>query len=78
MFLSDSIWQEYPDTGRSTGEYIILYQVGTIDHVTHVPGLVDHSGGKSEYNASCTTGMALAYFMMLIHELLKKNPDIVP
>ena len=33
----DSSWQDCPDTGRSTGAYIIFYQVGPIDHVTHVP-----------------------------------------
>ena len=40
MTLSDSSWQYCPDTGRSTGLYIIFYQVGTIDHGTHVPVLV--------------------------------------
>ena len=37
MDLSDSSWQDCPDTGRITGVYIIFYQGGTIDHVTHVP-----------------------------------------
>ena len=27
---------------------------------------------------SCTEGMALAHFRMLIHEFLNKDPDIVP
>ena len=33
--FSDSSWQEFPDTGRSTGEYIIFYQGGklTIAHI---------------------------------------------
>ena len=26
MAFSDSGWQDYPDTGRSTGAYIIFYQ----------------------------------------------------
>ena len=43
MDFSDSSWQDFPDTGRSTGAYIILYQGGTIDHVTHVPGPVAQS-----------------------------------
>ena len=30
------IWKDCPDTGRSTGEYIIFYQGGPIDHGTHV------------------------------------------
>ena len=37
MDFSDSSWQDFPDTGRSTGAYIIFYQGGTIDHGTHVP-----------------------------------------
>ena len=37
MDFSDSSWQDCPDTGRSTGTYIIFYQGGPIDHGTHVP-----------------------------------------
>ena len=35
--FSDSSWQNFPDTGRSTGAYIIFYQRGPIDHGPHVP-----------------------------------------
>ena len=40
MAFSDSSWQYFSDTGISSGEYIIFYQGGTIDHVTHVSGPV--------------------------------------
>ena len=40
MDFSGFSWQYCPDTGRSTGAYIISYQYGSIDHVTHVPGPV--------------------------------------
>ena len=40
MAFSDSSWKDCPDTGRSTGSYIIFYQGGPIDHGTHVPGPV--------------------------------------
>ena len=40
MYFSGYIWQDCPDTGRSTGAYIIFYQGGPIDHGTHVPGPV--------------------------------------
>ena len=43
MDLSGSSWQNYPDTGRSTGAHIIFYQGGTIDRGTHVPGPVAQS-----------------------------------
>ena len=47
MGFSDSSWQDCPDTGRSTGAYIIFYQGGTIDHGTHVPGSVAQSSAES-------------------------------
>ena len=76
--FSDSSWQYCPDTGISTGAYIIFYQGGTIDHVTHVLVPFSQSSSESEYNAACTKGMTLAYFRMLIHEFLTKDPNTVP
>ena len=78
MDVSDYSWQDCPDTGRSTGAYIIFYQCGLIDHGTHVPGPVAKSSAESEYNAACTAGMALAHFRMLIHEFLNEDPNMVP
>ena len=78
MAFSDSSWQDFPDTGRSTGAYVIFYQGGPIDHGTHVPGPVAQSSAESEYNAACNAGMALENFRMLIHELLNEDPDMVP
>ena len=78
MAFSDFSWQYCLDTGISTGACIIFDQRGTIDHGTHVPGPVAHSSAESEYNAACTAGMSLVHFRMLIHELLNKDPDIVP
>ena len=72
MDFSDSSWQDCPDTGRSTGSYIIFYQGVTIDHGIHIPGPVSQQIEES------TVGMALAHFRVLIHELLKKDSDIVP
>ena len=77
MDFSDSSWQYYPGTGRSTGAYIIFYQSGTMNHVTHVPGPVAQSSAESEYNAACTEGMVLAHFRVLIHLLLNKYPYMV-
>ena len=78
MDFSGSSWQYFTETGRSTGACIIFYQGVTIDHCTHVPVPVSQSSAESEYNAACTEGMALAHFRMLIHELLNKDPEIVP
>ena len=78
MAFSDSSWQDCPDTVRSTGAYLIFYQGGPIDHGKHVPVPVAQSSAESEYNAACTSGIALVHFRMLIHELLNKDPDIFP
>ena len=43
MAFSDFSCRFCPDTGRSIGAYIIFYQGGTIDHVTHVQRLVFQS-----------------------------------
>ena len=40
MDFYDYSCQDFSDTGRSTGEYIIFYQGGPIDHGKHVPGPV--------------------------------------
>ena len=68
----------FPDTGRSTGAYIIFYKCGPIDHGKHVPGPVSQSSAEIEYNAACNTEMALENFRMLINEFLNKYPNIVP
>ena len=47
MDFSDSSWEYFPDTGRSTGSYIIFYQGVPIDHGTHVPGPVAQSSAES-------------------------------
>ena len=48
MAFSDSSWQDFPDTRRSTGAYIIFYKGGQIDHGTHVPGQVAQSSAEIE------------------------------
>ena len=78
MAFSDSSWKDCPDTRISTGAYTIFYQGGPIDHDTHVIGPVAQSIAESEYNTACTSGMALAHFRMLVHELLNEDPDMVP
>ena len=52
MAFSDSSWQDFLDTGKSTGAYNIFHQGGIIDHVTHVPGPVAQSSAESEYHSA--------------------------
>ena len=44
MDFSDSIWQDFLETGRSTVAYIIFYQGVSTEYVTHVPVPVAQSG----------------------------------
>ena len=75
MVLYDSSFQDYIDTVRSTGAYIIFYQGGPIDYGTHDTGPVAQSIAEIGYSTACNSGMALAHFRMLIHELFNKDPD---
>ena len=68
MAFSDYSWQDFPDTGRNIGAYIIFYQGGPIDHGTHVPEPVVRSSAESEYNSEFTSVMDLAHCRMLIHD----------
>ena len=78
MVFSYSSWKDCTYTGRLTGYYMIFYQGGTTDYGTDVPVPVYQSSSKSEYNSACTAGISLANFRLLIHEMLNKDPDIVP
>ena len=77
MVLTDSSWQEFPDTGRSTVAYIVFYQGGSINHCTHVPGPVYQSSGESDYNAACTTRMDPAHCRIINNKFWKKYTDVV-
>ena len=48
MDFYDYSRNDFSDTGRSTGAYVIFYQGGTIDHGTPVPGPVAQSSAESE------------------------------
>ena len=68
MVFSYSICKHFLDNIRNTGEYIIFYQGGPIDHGTHVPLPVSQSSAEREYNDACTSGMTLEVFRILIHK----------
>ena len=76
--LSESIWQESPDTGRSTRSYIVFHQGRPIYHSIHVTGPVAQSSSESEYTVECTTGIYIAHFRMLNNAFLNNDLDVVP
>ena len=77
MMLSDSRFQDCPDTDSSTGAYIVFYQGGPIDHFIQVPGTVFKSSAESEYNVALNSGMDIAQFRIPNNELLNKDTDVV-
>ena len=77
MVLSGSIWQDFPDTGRSTGAYNVFYQGGPIDYCIHVPVPVSHCSAESEYNTVFTALMALSHFRILNNEPMNKDSCVV-
>ena len=78
VVLYDSICQEFPDTGSSTGAYTVFYKGGPIDHCTHVSGTVSQSSSEIEYNTACTSGMDIVHFRMINNKLSNKDPYVVP
>ena len=59
MLFYYSVCKDFTDSGIITGEYIVFYQGGPIDHFTHVQGSVAQSSAESDYNTAWTAGMAL-------------------
>ena len=47
MTFSDSSWQDFPDTDKSTGVYILFFQGWPMHHDTHVPGPVSQSSAET-------------------------------
>ena len=56
----------------------MFYQVGLIDHCTHIIVRVAQYRAESYYNAECTSVVDLAHFVMLNNELMNKDPNGVP
>ena len=75
--MHDSSWQDCPDTGRSTGSYIIFSQGGTVDFSTYVPSPVAMSSAEAECNAGAVAGMAMSHIRMLLNELEGYEADIL-
>ena len=54
----------------------MFYQGVTIDNLPHVTGPVSQYSAESEYNKSCTSGMAPENFRILNNEFLNKDPVV--
>ena len=75
--MHDSSWQDCPDTGRSTGSYLIFDQGGVVDFSTLVPSPVAMSSAEAECNAGAAAGMAMSHIRMLHNELNGLEADLI-
>jgi hypothetical protein len=64
--FSDSSWNDDPDTGRSTGCFIITYMGRVVDHSSNMPNPVALSSTESEYNEGCVAFMTASHLRMLL------------
>ncbi|MGH3053820.1 MAG: reverse transcriptase domain-containing protein [Gaiellaceae bacterium] len=76
--FSDSSWQDCPDTGRSTGSFLIFYKGGVVDHSSFLPDPVAMSSGEAEYNTACATCIAVAHLRMLTNKLITLSSSDPP
>ena len=67
--FSDSSWNGYVDTGRSTGDYIRILQGGAVDYGSHLPVPVAISSGEAEYIAAAVACMRASHLRMLVYDL---------
>ena len=76
--IHDSSWQDCPDTGRSTGSYLLMKQGGVVDFNTFVPAPVAMSSAEAECNAGAVAGMAMCHIRMLNNDINGFEADIIP
>ena len=75
IMFTDSSWQDYPDTGRSTRCYQIYQQGGIVDAASFVPNPVAMSSAEAEYNAVAHAMQRCANVRQVLQELHGNAPD---
>ena len=64
--FSDSSWQDFPDTGRSTIGYKIFLNEGLVEWGTSATIPIAMSSEEEEYMAACTACMSMAHIKVII------------
>jgi hypothetical protein len=81
VLVTDSSWQDCPDTGRSTGGFLSFYQGGIVDDGSVTPDPVAMSSAEAEYNQACVRTMRMSHTRQLVaemHGLSTEEPWAVP
>ena len=68
--FSDSSWQDFPDTGRSTGGYKIFVQGGLVEANSTMPVPVALSSAEAEYMGSCNLGAMVCHLRELLYDFM--------
>ena len=75
VVVSDSSFQDCPDTSRSTGGYMIMVQGGVVGAASFMPSLITHSTGEAEYCTAAMALMAASSIRKIYNELNDRDAD---
>jgi hypothetical protein len=75
VVFSDASFQDCPDSGRSTGGYLIFMQGAVVDVSSSMPQLVAFSTCEAEYCTASLAVMAATYVKKVFNELHGIDPD---
>ena len=75
IVFTDSSWQDCPDTGKSTGCYLIYINGSLVDAASFVPTPVALSSAEAEYNACAFALTAVIHNTQIYNTLQGTDPD---
>jgi hypothetical protein len=75
VVFSDASFQDCPDSGRSTGGFLIFMQGGVVDATSTIPQLVAWSTCEAKYCMGALAAMAAFYTRKVYNELHGIDPE---
>jgi hypothetical protein len=73
--VSDSSFDDCPDTHRSTGGYMIHWQGGVVEGVSIMPPVLSVSVGEAEYCTAALAVMATSFHRKVYNEFIGRDAD---
>jgi hypothetical protein len=73
--VSDSSFDDCPDTHRSTGGFMIHWQGGVVEGVSIMPPVMSVSVGEAEYCTGALAAMAISFHRKVYNEFLGRDAD---
>lgn len=75
IMFTDSSWQDCPDTGKSTGAYLIYMFGSLVDAASFIPTPIALSSAEAEYNAGAFALTAALHHCQIHNTLQGIDPD---